>query len=189
LGGTENLVPIEDVYAHLEKRRNVLGGVVLSGGEATIAPHLRDVIKRIRGIGLAVKLDTNGMRSDVVRSLVNDRDARPDFIALDVKLPPERYGEITGEHGISAADAIQNIKASIEIVKQGALLGIDYEFRTLALPPHFFTSDDLKQIRKITGCDAGDEHLKVRPFVPGNCLDASWNNYEANRRPESTTLP
>ncbi|MDR2102454.1 MAG: radical SAM protein, partial [Treponema sp.] len=84
----------EAALAHIKKRRAVLGGVVLSGGEPTLSGELPALIRRIKDLGLKVKLDTNGMAPEVLAGLFGDEKTRPDYIALDLKLSPRRYGEL-----------------------------------------------------------------------------------------------
>ncbi|WP_315451134.1 radical SAM protein, partial [uncultured Treponema sp.] len=87
-GGTNDYVPIEAVYKHIEKRKSVLHGLVISGGEALLSPALPELILRARKAGLAVKIDTNGLLPDKVYSLLNDDALCPDMIAVDIKTTP-----------------------------------------------------------------------------------------------------
>lgn len=84
----------DDVLAFLRRRQGLLEGVVLSGGEATTWPGLPGFAAQAKALGFAVKLDTNGLRPDVVvRLLVR---GLIDHIALDYKAPPERFTQVTG---------------------------------------------------------------------------------------------
>ncbi|MDR1144335.1 MAG: radical SAM protein, partial [Spirochaetaceae bacterium] len=65
-------ITIDEALSRIEKRRNVLGGVVLSGGEPTLFPNLGELIVRIKSIGLKVKLDTNGMLPGILEKLFAD---------------------------------------------------------------------------------------------------------------------
>ncbi len=85
---------IEDVLAFLEKRKGLLDGVVLSGGEASIYPGLPDFVRRVKEMGYAIKLDTNGTRPDVVQKFL--RHDLLDYIALDYKAPPEKFKAVSG---------------------------------------------------------------------------------------------
>ena len=93
-GGGENLqteyITPEEALAHLEKRRNLLSGVVLSGGEPTLFPGLGSLISRIKTLGYRVKLDTNGLLPAVLRELFASEDTRPDYTAMDLKLGGSR---------------------------------------------------------------------------------------------------
>jgi pyruvate formate lyase activating enzyme len=74
----ENLVPLEAALSHLEKRRKLLGGVVLSGGEPLLFPGLGELIPLIKGLGLKVKLDTNGTLPQLLEKLLENEKTRPD---------------------------------------------------------------------------------------------------------------
>lgn len=89
-----------DVLAFLKKRGGLLDGVVISGGEASIWPGLPGFIVKARGLGYAVKLDTNGLRPDAVKYLLGK--GLLDYIALDYKAPPEKFRKITGTKNFSA---------------------------------------------------------------------------------------
>jgi pyruvate formate lyase activating enzyme len=75
----------EEFWAHLEKRKGAIRGVVFSGGEPTLHPEIKEAFADIRSMGFAIKLDTNGMLPDVAESFA------PDYLALDVKTRPSAY--------------------------------------------------------------------------------------------------
>ena len=83
-----------DALAFLRRRQGLLDGVVLSGGEATTWPGLGDFAAQVKAMGFAVKLDTNGLRPDVVAQMLDRRLI--DHVALDYKAPPERFRAVTG---------------------------------------------------------------------------------------------
>lgn len=91
---------IEQVMTFLEKRRGLLDGVVLSGGEASVYSGLPDFIHTLKKMCFAVKLDTNGLRPDLIRSFLNDRLI--DYVALDYKSPPEKFKIVSGTDKFSA---------------------------------------------------------------------------------------
>lgn len=84
----------EEVLTFLKKRQGLLDGVVLSGGEASVYPGLPAFVSEVRSLGYAVKLDTNGLRPEVIRNFLDDRFL--DYIALDYKAPPEKFKKVTG---------------------------------------------------------------------------------------------
>jgi pyruvate formate lyase activating enzyme len=100
-------------------------------------------------------------------ALFQDEAARPDFIALDLKLAPERYGEL-----LPAGGAIPNpgeaLKKSADLIRAS---GIAHEFRSLALPNSFFGPADIASLIPL----AGNSNWHIRPFRPGNCLDPAWD--------------
>lgn len=85
---------IEDVLTFLEKRASLLDGVVLSGGEASIYPGLAGFAARVKDMGYAIKLDTNGTRPDMVQGFLEQ--GLLDYVALDYKAPPEKFKTVTG---------------------------------------------------------------------------------------------
>lgn len=91
---------ITDVMRFLKKRQGLLDGVVLSGGEATSYPDIVNLMRTIKSLGFAIKLDTNGLRPDRVRMALDA--GLIDFIALDYKAPPAKFERVTGSHKWSA---------------------------------------------------------------------------------------
>lgn len=111
----------EEVLNFLKKRSNILEGVCISGGEPTLQPDLEIFIRKIRDMDLAVKLDTNGYRPDVLKMLCNK--GLLDYVAMDIKSSHEHYPEVSGISGIK----MDRIDESIEFLVSGH---IPYEFRT-----------------------------------------------------------
>ena len=112
----------DDIFDHLHKRRNVLDGVVISGGEPTLNRDLPDFIRQIKLLGYKVKLDTNGTNPDMLRSLVKDRFV--DYVAMDIKQCRTKYADIVHADEFD----LDAIAESVEILK--ASKKVDYEFRT-----------------------------------------------------------
>lgn len=123
----------KDLFDFLEQRKGLLEGVVICGGEPTMHKELPSFIKKIKSLGFLVKLDTNGSNPEILKDLLG----QVDYVAMDVKLPKERYREILG------VDA-KNIEASIKILKEGKT---DYEFRTTVVPT-IHTKKDIIEIAK-----------------------------------------
>ena len=88
------LMDMDALLAFLEKRKGLLDGVCISGGEPTLCPELEALLGRIKALGYAVKLDTNGSRPDVLKSLV--RQGLVDYVAMDVKNSPILYPKNLG---------------------------------------------------------------------------------------------
>ncbi|MBR1852087.1 MAG: anaerobic ribonucleoside-triphosphate reductase activating protein [Lachnospiraceae bacterium] len=93
-------VPEEEVWRHLEKRKGILDGVCITGGEATLQPELETFIRRVKEMGYAVKLDTNGYRPEVVRGLLDA--GLLDYVAMDVKASKGNYPRAVGLMGRAA---------------------------------------------------------------------------------------
>ena len=93
-GSASPLMDDTELFSFLEKRKGLLDGVVITGGEPCLNSSLRDLIIRIKEMGFLVKLDTNGNHPDVLKSLLDD--GLIDYIAMDVKNSPAKYAATTG---------------------------------------------------------------------------------------------
>ncbi len=117
-------MPVEALLDALRQRLGFIDGVVISGGEPTLAPTLPSTLSQIKQMGLAVKLDTNGLRPDVVARLMEQQLL--DYVALDVKTSPERYGELHHR-----PVALGELKKTVDLLLSG---DVEYEFRTTCVP-------------------------------------------------------
>ena len=111
----------EEIFSFLKKRKNVLSGICITGGEPTLQTNLSEFIKKVRSLGYKIKLDTNGYRPDVISSLLEDNLL--DYIAMDIKAGLSNYAKLSGIPNLDTS----KIKESISIIENS---GIDYEFRT-----------------------------------------------------------
>lgn len=110
-----------ELMEFLSKRRGILDGVAVTGGEPLLRPDIEDFIKEIRSMGLAVKLDTNGTHPEKLEKLLAQHLV--DYVAMDIKNSPERYAVTCGKNTVD----IENIKESIGLIMNS---GTEYEFRT-----------------------------------------------------------
>ncbi|AXX87083.1 anaerobic ribonucleoside-triphosphate reductase activating protein [Malaciobacter marinus] len=83
---------IKDLFTFLEKRVGLLDAVVLSGGEATMH-NLEPICKKIKAMGFKIKLDTNGLNTKLIKTLIDEKYI--DYIALDFKATKDKFEEIT----------------------------------------------------------------------------------------------
>lgn len=113
--------PEEEILAFLKSRVGRLEGVAITGGEPTIQSDLPEFIRKVKELGFAVKLDSNGQNPAMLKQLIEE--GLVDYIAMDIKNSRERYGETIGIPGFFTA----NIEASVELIKGS---GLPYEFRT-----------------------------------------------------------
>ncbi|MCD8382960.1 MAG: anaerobic ribonucleoside-triphosphate reductase activating protein [Clostridiales bacterium] len=114
----------EDVLHFLRKRRGLLDGVVLSGGEPLLQNGVVEFLQAVRDMGFSIKLDTNGCYPDALAEVLDRRLA--DYVAMDIKNTPKKYSLTTGVADFDLAP----VQRSIDILKTGA---VDYEFRTTAV--------------------------------------------------------
>jgi pyruvate formate lyase activating enzyme len=112
---------LEEIEVFLEKRKNVLEGICITGGEPTLQEDLEIFCKKVKHLGYLIKLDTNGYRPTVLENLVNK--GLIDYVAMDIKNSPQHYSKATG---IDQSD-IDLVEESISILKKSSLR---YEFRT-----------------------------------------------------------
>jgi pyruvate formate lyase activating enzyme len=133
------------VIDYLKKRRNIVEGVCITGGEPTLSPDLYDFILKIKELGYNVKLDTNGYRPDVLNRLLSQKML--DYVAMDIKASPENYPLLAGKGSLD----INKIQESIDLIMSS---GISYEFRT-TLVKELHTQEDILSIGKwLKGCDS-----------------------------------
>ena len=143
-------------FEFLKQRKGLLEGVVVCGGEPTINKDLPDFIKKIKKLGYAVKLDTNGSSPEMLKKLISEKLI--DYVAMDIKAPIGAKSQITNSKSQTNSKLqiskykkatgikvdIKKIKKSVEIIKNS---GIDYEFRT-TMVPGVHTKEDILQIAK-----------------------------------------
>lgn len=110
-----------EVMDFLRKRRGILSGVCITGGEPTLQPDLKKFLSKVKELGYLIKLDTNGYRPGVLQELL--KEELVDYVAMDIKTSLSHYEKLTGIKGIDSGV----IKESIQLLLQGKT---DYEFRT-----------------------------------------------------------
>ena len=174
----------DDFFAFLRKRKGLLDGVAVTGGEPLLHPDMPAFLEKIRSLGFAVKLDTNGAFPDRLRAILEAGLA--DYVAMDVKNSPEKYEQTAG-----AAGLLPQVERSVALLLEGKT---PFEFRTTLVDELHEASDFAAIGRWIAGAeryfiqgyvDSGDilgggerfhaassEKAKacleaVRPFIPG----------------------
>lgn len=162
------------IFKFLQSRVALLDGVVISGGEPTLQPHLAEFIANVKQMGFLVKLDTNGIRPSVIENLLNKKLL--DFIAMDVKGPLEKYEQYAGTQVDLSA-----ITSSIHLIKNAP---IDHEFRTTTVRA-LHTLDDLKHIAPLV---EGARRFTFQTLVPENAYDTALRQDRPYTLAELTTL-
>lgn len=127
----------EEILKFLIKRKSILEGICISGGEPLMQKELKEFLIKIKDIGYKVKIDTNGSYPEVLKDLIDNKLV--DYVAMDIKNDLGNYKKITG---IINTD---NVKKSIEILLNS---DIDYEFRT-TLVKELHSIDNIVSIAKI----------------------------------------
>jgi pyruvate formate lyase activating enzyme len=146
-----DLVSARSILDHLNDRRGKLEGVVITGGEPTIQEGLGPFIARIKKMGFAVKLDTNGSHPEVLSSLLKLNLL--DYIAMDIKSALAKYSQVTGV----ACDTAKILESIDLIIKSG----IPYQFRT-TLVKEFCSEENLRDIRLLM---KKANHYVLQPLV------------------------
>ena len=149
-----------EVLAYLQKRKGILDGVCITGGEPTLQKDLADFIRKIRALGYAVKLDTNGTNPAVLQALLDE--GLLDYVAMDIKIIPEKYEATVG---VASFD-VTPLRQSIDLVLAGR---VDYEFRTTVVA-EYHTPGDIGQIAALI---AGAPRYFLQPFVDSGNLIGS----------------
>ena len=114
----------EEFFAFLDKRKGLLDGVAITGGEPLIQKDISGFIRKIRAKGYLVKLDTNGSFPEKLREILDEGIV--DFVAVDIKSPLEEYKAVCG----LADPPVEKLRESIGILREGK---IPYEFRTTVI--------------------------------------------------------
>ncbi len=145
-----------EVLAFLEKRKGKLDGVCVTGGEPTLQPDLPEFLKKLRDLGYATKLDTNGTNPGMLESLL--LNGVLDYVAVDIKNSPFRYDETCG-----GVDVLSKVQESAELLLDGPA---EYEFRTTVCKP-LHTE---KEIEEIGLWLKGAKRYFLQPFVDSGNL-------------------
>lgn len=141
----------ELVLDHLRKRRGILEGICISGGEPLIHRDILQFFEQIKRLGYAIKLDTNGSNPDLLKEAI--KSGLVDYAAMDIKNTAEKYPMTAG----CAVSFPESIGESAEFLKRGT---VPYEFRTTVVNEFH----DAEDIRKIAGFLAGASVWYLQPF-------------------------
>lgn len=120
-----------EFFSFLEKRKGLLDGVAVTGGEPLLSPDLPSFLSEIKALGYPVKLDTNGSFPERLEALI--KDGLVDYVAMDIKNAPEKYAFTAGADGFLSA-----VERSASFLMGGSL---PYEFRTTVVAEHHTTED------------------------------------------------
>lgn len=150
----------DSVLAFLEKRQGLLDAVVVSGGEPTLQTNLVGFLRHVKRLGFLIKLDTNGSRPQVVRSLA--AEGLVDYFAMDIKTDPLNYSPDLAENFNPGF-----LRSSMDVIMNS---GIDYEFRTTCVKPFI----DHSIIEKIAACIQGAGRYALQTFRSNDLLDPDF---------------
>lgn len=148
----ETVIPFEDILEYLESRKGLVDAVVVSGGEPTLMPDLKEKIIKLKELGFLIKLDTNGTNPEVVKDLYENHLI--DYVAMDIKNSFVKYAMTVGVKNAFLDKISQTIKFLMTS-------GIDYEFRT-TLIDEFHNEQDMRDIAETI---KGAKRLYLQKYV------------------------
>jgi anaerobic ribonucleoside-triphosphate reductase activating protein len=160
---------VNDIMEYLEKRKGILDGVAISGGEPLLQENLHTLIERIRELGYQVKLDTNGAYPKRLKEVVEK--GLVDYVAMDIKNSPDKYARTLGMNPESFS--LDPIRESVEFLKSSQ---IEHEFRTTVVR-ELHTAEDLLEIGRWLG---ENETYYLQQYVDsGNVIQPGYSAYTA----------
>ena len=131
-------IPEGEILAYLDKRKGILDGVVITGGEPLLHSDIPDFLRKVKNLGYKIKLDTNGSMPELLLRITED--GLVDYVAMDIKNSPDQYAKTVG---ISDLD-LSPVRRSVEILMNG---DTEYEFRT-TLVSGLHTQGSVKDLAK-----------------------------------------
>jgi len=158
-------IPVDELLADLQARRNFIDGVVISGGEPTIEAGLPAFLSALKQLGLQVKLDTNGLLPNVIADLLELNLL--DYIAVDIKTSPQRYSEL---HSVTVDPA--GLIETVELLRHAA---IAVEYRTTCMPG-LVTQREIDEIGELL---RGARLWVLQQYVREHAMFAEWQRLEA----------
>lgn len=157
---------IQDVFSYLEKRKGILEGVCVSGGEPTLNYDLPEFCKKIKDLGYFVKLDTNGTNPEMIENLY--KNGLIDYVAMDIKNDKDHYSSIIGVKDYNT----EKVEKSVRFLMTS---GIDYEFRTTLIKEYHSEEN----IRLIAEWIKGAKKYFLQKFKDvGSCILGGLNEVE-----------
>lgn len=160
-----SFIPEETFYSFLDQRKGLLDGVVITGGEPTIMPDLPKFMAKIREMGFAVKLDTNGNNPTMLKDVIDKRLIN--YVAMDIKTSLENYPQVSG---LGARP--ERVKQSIELIRDSK---VPYEFRS-TLIKEIHSEDTLNKMAQLL---EGAEQLFLQYYRLEETIDPKYQNYKA----------
>ena len=158
IGEGESDVTEEEFFSYLKKRKGILDGVCVTGGEPLLQKDIEIFLEKIKALGYEVKLDTNGTFPDKLKKIVEA--GLVDYVAMDIKNSPEYYSVTAGKEEID----FEKIKESVDFLINEAK--VDYEFRTTVVA-QFHTESAFDDIGKLI---AGAKKYYLQGFVDSGDL-------------------
>lgn len=163
LGTDQTRYEEEEILAYLKKRKGLIDGICISGGEPTIQKGLKEFIQKVKEIGIKVKLDTNGSNPDVLEDLLKENLL--DYVAMDIKHAPSKYQDV-----IQVKPNFEKIQKSMELLKNS---NIQHEFRTTVIK-EYHTIEDIEEMASLVG----DSPYYLQKYIDSDtCIQQGLKSY------------
>lgn len=169
----ENIISQEELGEFLKKRKGILDGVCLTGGEPLAQKDAIEFIEFLKSFGYKIKLDTNGFFPERLKEAIDK--GLVDYIAMDIKSSPEGYAKAVGIDGIDITPATESVKLIMSS-------GVDYEFRTTAVKGLHLVSD----FERIGEWISGAKRYFIQQFIDSG--DLIRTGFEAFSKEETEKL-
>ncbi|MBQ5837250.1 MAG: anaerobic ribonucleoside-triphosphate reductase activating protein [Clostridia bacterium] len=169
----ENIISQEELGEFLKKRKGILDGVCLTGGEPLAQKDAIEFIEFLKSFGYKIKLDTNGFFPERLKEAIDK--GLVDYIAMDIKSSPEGYAKAVGIDGIDISPAMESVKLIMSS-------GVDYEFRTTAVKGLHLVSD----FERIGEWICGAKRYFIQQFIDSG--DLIKTGFEAFSKEETEKL-
>ena len=169
----ENIISQEELGEFLKKRKGILDGVCLTGGEPLAQKDAIEFIEFLKSFGYKIKLDTNGFFPERLKEAIDK--GLVDYIAMDIKSSPEGYATAVGIDGIDITPAMESVKLIMSS-------GVDYEFRTTAVKGLHLVSD----FERIGEWISGAKRYFIQQFIDSG--DLIKTGFEAFSKEETEKL-
>jgi pyruvate formate lyase activating enzyme len=169
----ENIISQEELGEFLKKRKGILDGVCLTGGEPLAQKDAIEFIEFLKSFGYKIKLDTNGFFPERLKEVIDK--GLVDYIAMDIKSSPEGYAKAVGIDGIDITPAMESVKLIMSS-------GVDYEFRTTAVKGLHLVSD----FERIGEWICGAKRYFIQQFIDSG--DLIRTGFEAFSKEETEKL-
>lgn len=153
----------DELFKFLASRTGLLDGVAVTGGEPLLHQGTFELVKKIKSLGFAVKLDTNGSFPEMLEQMIDSGVL--DYVAVDIKSSPANYARVCGREGM-----FEKVSRTVELLKKGK---VPYEFRTTVVKG----LHDLEDIIEIGKFISGAERYFLQNFVETEDLLEPWSDF------------
>lgn len=168
-GTASPVMESDELLRFLETRKGLLDGVAITGGEPCLHRDLPQLLKEIRAMGFAAKLDTNGFHPDMLETVLSEKLA--DYVAMDIKNSKEKYAATCGLQTVD----MEPIYRSVSLLMSG---NTEYEFRTTVVKE----LHEEKDFEEIGSMIAGAKRYFLQAFTDRDSVP--FDNLSAPRAEE-----